>query len=112
MTAQTGSSGGGSGPSVIVNDEAFLQSDPSVLVHGGADVYAADSADRYRGGNLPLIVEEDEAKMLHIIFEYKDAYSNWEWRKQECYMSSVEECKRAYGLGAVCEYRIVSVEEA
>lgn len=49
--------------------------------------------------------------MLHIVFEYADEMSNWEWRKQECNVSSVEECKRIYGLGIDCEYRIVSVEE-
>lgn len=50
-------------------------------------------------------------KMLHITFEYADEMSNWEWRKQECTVSSVEECKRIYGLGIDCEYRIISVEE-
>lgn len=49
--------------------------------------------------------------MLKIDFEYADAMSNWEWRKQSCIMSSVEECKRVYGLGVDCEYRIVKVEE-
>ena len=49
--------------------------------------------------------------MLHIKFEYKDALSNGEWRKQECYMRSVDECIKVYGLGADCEYRIISVEE-
>ena len=49
--------------------------------------------------------------MLHITFEYADEMSSWEWRKQECTVSSVEECKRIYGLGIDCEYRILSVEE-
>ena len=49
--------------------------------------------------------------MLKIDFEYADAMSNWEWKKQSCIMSSVEECKRVYGLGVDCEYRIVKVEE-
>ena len=49
--------------------------------------------------------------MLHIVFEYKDAFSHGEWRRQECFMSSVEECKRFYGLGIDCDYRIVKVEE-
>ena len=49
--------------------------------------------------------------MVHIKFEYRDAMSGWEWRSQECTVSSVEECKRIYGLGIDCEYRIVSVEE-
>ena len=52
-----------------------------------------------------------EVSMLHIVFEYADAYSNWEWRRQECYMSSVEKCKEIYGLGIDCEYRIIKVEE-
>ena len=49
--------------------------------------------------------------MLHIKFEYADAMSGWKWRKQECVVSSVEECKRIYGLGIDCEYRIVSIEK-
>lgn len=49
--------------------------------------------------------------MLHIKFEYADAMSNWEWREQECVVSSVEECERIYGLGIDCEYRIVSIEK-
>lgn len=49
--------------------------------------------------------------MLRIEFEYADAMSNWEWRKQSCTVSSVEECERIYGLGVDCEYRIISVEE-
>ena len=49
--------------------------------------------------------------MLRIKFEYRDAWSHGEWRKQECVMSSVSECIRIYGLGTDCEYRIVSVEE-
>lgn len=50
--------------------------------------------------------------MLHIKFEYRDEMSNWEWREQECYMSSVQECKKVYGLGVDCDYRIISVEES
>lgn len=49
--------------------------------------------------------------MLKIDFEYADAMSNWEWRKQSCIMSSVEQCIKTYGLGIDCEYRIVKVEE-
>lgn len=48
--------------------------------------------------------------MVHIVFRYKDAYTNGEWREQECIMSSVEECKRVYGLGEDCEYEIIKVE--
>ena len=49
--------------------------------------------------------------MLKITFEYADEMSNWEWRKQSCVVSSVEECKRIYGLGVDCEYRILEVKE-
>lgn len=49
--------------------------------------------------------------MLHITFEYKDAYTNGNWNKQECVMRSVEECKKVYGLGVDCEYRILKAEE-
>ena len=49
--------------------------------------------------------------MLHIEFEYADAQSNWEWRKQECVVSSVETAKKLYGLGIDCEYRILKVED-
>lgn len=49
--------------------------------------------------------------MLKIKFEYKDNFTNGKWSKQECVVSSVEECKKIYGLGVDCEYRIISVEE-
>ena len=49
--------------------------------------------------------------MLHIVFEYRDLWSGDKWNKQECYVRSVEECKRIYGLGVDCEYRILKVEE-
>ena len=49
--------------------------------------------------------------MLRIEFEYADNLSNWEWRKQSCIMSSVQECIKVYGLGVDCDYRIVKVEE-
>ena len=49
--------------------------------------------------------------MLKIKFEYRDEYSNGKWNTQECVVSSVEECKRIYGLGMDCEYRIISVEQ-
>ena len=49
--------------------------------------------------------------MLHIKFRYRDELSRGEWRNQECYMSSVAECKKIYGLGVDCEYEILSVEE-
>lgn len=49
--------------------------------------------------------------MVHVVFEYKDAYTRGEWNRQECSVSSVAECKKLYGLGIDCEYRIISVEE-
>ena len=55
--------------------------------------------------------KERRCSMLHITFEYKDDMSHGEWRKQECVVSSVEECKRIYGLGVDCEYRILKIEE-
>ena len=50
--------------------------------------------------------------MYHIKFKYRDKYSNWEWREQQCTMESVEACKRIYGLGVDCDYEIISVEPA
>lgn len=47
--------------------------------------------------------------MLRIEFEYRDAYTNGRWNKQECEMPSVEECIKWYGLGVDCEYRIIEV---
>lgn len=49
--------------------------------------------------------------MLKITFEYADALSGWEWRRQTCTVSSVKKCKEIYGLGVDCDYRIISVEE-
>ena len=49
--------------------------------------------------------------MVYIEFEYADALSNWEWRQPSCEASSVEECKRIYGLGVDCDYRILKVKE-
>ena len=37
--------------------------------------------------------------------------SNWEWKEQECLVNSVQECKRIYGLGIDCDYRIIEVKE-
>lgn len=47
--------------------------------------------------------------MLRIQFEYRDKYCSPKWNKQECVVRSIEECKRIYGLGVDCEYRIISV---
>lgn len=49
--------------------------------------------------------------MVRVKFEYMDAYTNGEWNTQQCVVSSVEECKKIYGLGIDCEYRIIEVEE-
>lgn len=49
--------------------------------------------------------------MLHIKFKYKDDYSNGKWNEQECYVSSLRECIKIYGLGDDCEYEIISVEK-
>jgi hypothetical protein len=47
--------------------------------------------------------------MVEVVFEYRDEMSNWEWREQKCIVSSVAECKKIYGLGVDCDYRITSV---
>lgn len=49
--------------------------------------------------------------MVKVTFEYMDDYSHGKWNRQECVVSSVEECKKIYGLGIDCSYRIISVEE-
>lgn len=49
--------------------------------------------------------------MYKITFEYRDEMSNWEWIRQSCIMSSIEECIEVYGLGIDCDYRIISVEK-
>jgi hypothetical protein len=49
--------------------------------------------------------------MYEIEFEYCDEMSKGEWRKQSCVMSSVQECKKVYGLGVDCDYRILSVKK-
>ena len=49
--------------------------------------------------------------MVRVVFEYMDRYTNGEWNRQRCVVENVEECKRIYGLGIDCDYRIISVEE-
>jgi len=49
--------------------------------------------------------------MLKIVFEYRDQYTNGRWNQQCCSVSSIEECKRIYGLGKDCDYKIISVEK-
>ena len=49
--------------------------------------------------------------MLHITFEYRDKYCYPRWNQQSCKVSSVEECKKIYGLGVDCEYKILEVKK-
>lgn len=52
--------------------------------------------------------------MVKVKFKYRDEMSKGEWRFQECMVSSVEECKRIYGLGTdptILDWEILSVEE-
>ena len=51
--------------------------------------------------------------MLSIVFEYADELSKWEWRRQQCTVSTLEECKRIYGLypEQPVKYRFISIEE-
>ena len=49
--------------------------------------------------------------MVHVVFQYKDKYTGDKWNEQECYVSSVAECKAIYGLGTDCDYKIIKVEE-
>lgn len=51
--------------------------------------------------------------MKHIVFEYKDAYSHGKWNRQECYVSSLSEAIKIYGLNnGDVEWRLVSSEDA
>lgn len=56
-------------------------------------------------------VNKGGSNMKKIKFKYRDETSNWEWREQECVVSSVEECIKIYGLGIDCDYQILSVED-
>jgi len=52
--------------------------------------------------------------MLKISFKYRDEMSRGEWRTQSCVVSSVQECKKIYGLDedpTIIEYEITNVEE-
>lgn len=49
--------------------------------------------------------------MKRIKFMYRDNYSDWKWRRQQCTVDSVEECIKIYGLGVDCDYEIISVED-
>ena len=52
-----------------------------------------------------------------IVFEYADAMSGWNWRKQECevYAKNIadarKKCMELYGLGVDCDYHIVTIEQ-
>lgn len=49
--------------------------------------------------------------MVHIKFRYRDSYSDWEWRNQECTVESVAECIKIYGLDeSDVDYEIVEVK--
>lgn len=52
--------------------------------------------------------------MVRVEFKYRDQMSRGEWRTQECIVSSVQECKKIYGLDedpTIIEYEITNVEE-
>ena len=48
--------------------------------------------------------------MYHIKFKYRDQYSHGKWNEQECTVTSVDECKKIYGLDS-CEHEITEVKE-
>ena len=54
---------------------------------------------------------------VHIIFEFKDTYTNGGWRKQKCDLSAdtvdaaLKKCREWYGLDeGDCEYKIVEIK--
>jgi len=52
--------------------------------------------------------------MVRVDFRYRDEMSYGEWREQSCIVSSVQECKKIYGLDedpTIIEYEITNVEE-
>ena len=49
--------------------------------------------------------------MYKIVFEYCDEYSHGKWNRQQCIVSSLQECIEIYGLGYDCDYRIISIEK-
>ena len=53
--------------------------------------------------------------MVKIKFRYKDEMSKGNWSYQECAMSSVEGCKKVYGLDwsdpTLEDYEILDVKE-
>ena len=50
--------------------------------------------------------------MKKITFKYADAMSDWKWKTQSCIVSSLDECKRIYGLyDDDVMYEIIKIEE-
>lgn len=50
--------------------------------------------------------------MKHIKFRYKDEFTNGEWSYQECYLPSLEECIKCYGLDQPdVQYEIILIED-
>jgi len=47
--------------------------------------------------------------MVRVVFKYKNENTFGKWETQECVVNSMQECKKIYGLGVDCEYRILSV---
>ena len=53
--------------------------------------------------------------MYCVKFTYRDRFSNEEWNNQSCVveaedeLGALKECKKIYGLGIDCEYKIISV---
>lgn len=90
---------------------------PELQVHT-SDEGRRQAAIRYRTmGKVQKVctsqgLEAQKGNRMKIIeFKYKDEFTDGEWRYQACVVSSVEECKKLYGLGADCEFEILSVEE-
>lgn len=56
---------------------------------------------------------EMTGRMVRVVFEFKDQYTNGKWVRQECTVSHEEECISLYGLDDPdVEYRIIKVEDA
>jgi hypothetical protein len=50
--------------------------------------------------------------MFHIKFKYADALSGWQWREQECNVSSIDSCIKIYGLDKDdVKYEILKIEK-
>ena len=59
-----------------------------------------------------VIYRNENGYSLSDIVEcyYLDEWSRGRWNEQECLVSSLEECRRIYGLDA-CEHEILEVKE-